>query len=141
MNTKPTAESTPAPKTKKPVNPMSLGTRRLIAVVASVAWGFLTTMLVCDWLYGLYTPDNMATLMPSLVIILASVPLAIATITTKHIAWLAHIYQPLALAVLLMMVYPFYVPVVILCGTVWIALTWVRRTPKFWSDRGQSTEK
>ncbi|NWN87100.1 MAG: hypothetical protein HLX51_00935 [Micrococcaceae bacterium] len=136
-----TAKQTKAPKVKKPRRPMSVGTRRLISVVASIIWGMLVTMLVFSWLSGLYTAENMATLMPAILILLTAVPLAIAAFTTKQPKLLIHLYQPLSVAALVLIVFPLYIPVVILFGTIWITLVWVRRTPLFWGDNGQPTEK
>lgn len=128
-------------KVKKPRKPMSRTARRVIAVATSIIWGLLVTKLTTDWFTVMYTAENMTTLMPALVILLSAVPLAIAAITTKRLRFLLHMYQPLTLAVLTLIVFPIYIPAIILFGSIWLALIWVMRTPVLWGDRGQPTEE
>lgn len=136
-----TAKQTKAPDVKKPRKPLTAATRRTIAVLASIAWGLFTMMMVIDWLSGLYTAKNMPTLLPAFVTLMAAVPMGIAAITTKRPKLLVHLYQPIAIAGLVLIVFPLYVPIIILLGTIWVSLIWVMRTPVFWGDRGESTEK
>lgn len=128
-------------KMKKPRKPMSRTARRVIAVAASILWGLLVTMLITDWLAFMYTAENMTTVMPSLVVLLSAVPLAIAAMTTKRLRLVLYMYQSLVLGVLTLIVFPIYIPSIILFGSIWLALIWVMRTPVLWGDYGQPTEK